>query len=107
VLLVEPAFTRTALDHNAPKPDGMLPIYDTARAAAIRLWNTSIAAGDPPEVVGTTVVTAEMPKLRYPASKTARQLHFMRRFLPAGMFDKSLRKQMGLQPWLPRNRRMA
>lgn len=99
VLLVEPAFTRTGLDHNAPEPDGMLAIYNTARTGAVRLWNTAIAAGDSPEVVGAAVVTAataKEPKQRYPASRAARQLHFMRRFVPAGMFDKSLRKQMGL-----------
>jgi short-subunit dehydrogenase len=99
VLLVEPAFTRTGLDHNAPEPDRMLSVYDTARAAAAKLWNTAIQAGDAPEVVGAAVVTAataQAPKLRYPASKAARRLHVMRRFVPAGAFDKSLRKQMGL-----------
>jgi hypothetical protein len=74
-------------------------VYDTDRAAAIKLWNTAIPAGDSPEVVGAAVVTAataKAPRLRYPASKTARRLHVTRRFVPAGVFDKSLRKQMGL-----------
>ncbi len=99
VLLVEPAFTRTGLDHNAPAADGMLPVYDTARAAVARQWHTAIASGDSPELVGTAVLTAATaitPKLRYPASKAARKLKFLRRFVPAGMFDTSLRKQMGL-----------
>lgn len=99
VLLVEPAFTRTALDHNATKPDRMVSVYDQARATINAVWNSAIGAGDAPEVVGQAVVTAataKSPKLRYPASKQARRLHFLRRFVPANAFDKSLRKQMKL-----------
>lgn len=99
VLLVEPAFTSTGLDHNAPEPDRMMAIYDVARAAAIKLWNTAIQTGDSPDVVGAAVVTAataKAPRLRYPASKTARRLRVTRRFVPAAAFDRRLRKQMGL-----------
>lgn len=56
-------------------------------------------AGDAPELVAEAVVkaaTVKSPKLRYPATKAARQLHFLRRFVPASTFDKSLRKQMKL-----------
>jgi len=52
-----------------------------------------------PELVAEAVVkaaTVKSPKLRYPATKAARQLHFLRRFVPASAFDKSLRKQMKL-----------
>ena len=72
---------------------------DVARAAAIKLWNTAIQTGDSPDVVGAAVVTAataKAPRLRYPASKTARRLRVTRRFVPAAAFDRSLRKQMGL-----------
>ena len=99
VLLVEPAFTRTALDHNSTQPDRKLSVYDGGRKSTEAVWNSAIKAGDAPEVVGEAVVkaaTAKSPKLRYPASKAARQLHFLRRFVPAGTFDKSLRKQMKL-----------
>jgi hypothetical protein len=40
--------------------------------------------------------TAAHPKRRYPAGKAAKQVSFARRFVPAGMFDGSLRKQFGL-----------
>ncbi|MER8487701.1 oxidoreductase [Mesorhizobium australicum] len=99
VLLVEPAFTRTALDHNAMKPDRMMSVYDQARATATAVWNGAIENGDAPEVVGQAVLTAATatsPKLRYPASKQARRLYLLRRFVPAHAFDKSLRKQMNL-----------
>lgn len=99
VVLVEPAFTRTSFEQNAAQPDRMMSIYDEARTATTAVWNNAIKAGDAPEVVAAAVVevaTARIPKLRNPASKRARQLHLLRRFVPASAFDKSLRKQMKL-----------
>lgn len=99
VLLVEPAFTNTALDHNAKQPDRMTSVYDAGRKTTEAVWNSAIKAGDAPEIVAEAVVkaaTVKSPKLRYPATKAARQLHFLRRFVPASAFDKSLRKQMKL-----------
>ena len=55
--------------------------------------------GDAPEVVAKTVLAAATdpaPKRRYAAGKMARQVSFLRRFVPASAFDKSLRKQFGL-----------
>ncbi len=54
---------------------------------------------DAPEVVAKTVLAAAIgpaPKKRYAAGKMARQVSFLRRFVPAFAFDKSLRKQLGL-----------
>lgn len=99
VMLVEPAFTRTALDHNAIWPDRAMAAYDTARRQAVEMLNEAIRVGDAPELVAESVVaaaTARTPKLRYPAGGRARQLQFVRRLVPAGAFDKSLRKQMKL-----------
>jgi hypothetical protein len=50
-------------------------------------------------VVAETVLAAATdpaPKRRYAAGKMARQVSFLRRFVPASAFDKSLRKQNGL-----------
>jgi NAD(P)-dependent dehydrogenase (short-subunit alcohol dehydrogenase family) len=99
VLLVEPSFTRTALDHNAVLPDRLLPAYEASRQIASDVWAASIAVGDAPELVAETVVTAAIspfPKLRYAASKSARKVQLLRRFVPAGAFDTSLRKQLKL-----------
>jgi hypothetical protein len=55
----------------------------------------SVAAGDTPEVVAETVVTAAtagVPRRRYAAGRLARQVRIMRRFVPESAFDKSLRK---------------
>jgi hypothetical protein len=55
--------------------------------------------GDAPEVVASTILevaTASAPRRRYAAGKMARQISFLRRFVPESAFDKSLRKQNGL-----------
>ncbi|MDZ4371302.1 MAG: hypothetical protein U1C74_07780, partial [Phenylobacterium sp.] len=55
--------------------------------------------GVAPEVVARTCVEAAttfVPKRRYAAGKMARQVSFLRRFVPESAFDKSLRKQNGL-----------
>ena len=52
----------------------------------------AIEAGEAPEVVVATVLeaaTAPVPKRRYAAGKMARQVSFLRRFVPASAFDKS------------------
>jgi short-subunit dehydrogenase len=99
VTLIEPAFTKSSFDQAALKPDTMLKEYDEARAGVDKLVQQAMIVGDPAEVVADTVVmaaTAARPKRRYTAGKAARQVSFARRFVPAGMFDKSLRRQFGL-----------
>jgi short-subunit dehydrogenase len=99
VTLIEPAFTKSAFDQAALKPDAALKEYSEARARVDKLVQQAMTIGDPPEVVADAVVmaaTAKRPKRRYPAGKAARQVSLARRFAPADMFDKSLRKQFGL-----------
>jgi len=99
VVLVEPAFTRTSFDDNLTQPDRLLNVYDSARAGGNALVREAVKAGDAPEVVAETVVkaaTAAVPRRRYAAGKMARQISFMRRFVPESAFDKSLRKQFRL-----------
>jgi short-subunit dehydrogenase len=99
VTLIEPAFTKSSFDQAALRPDAMLKEYDEARAGVDRLVQHAMTIGDPPEVVAETVVraaTVARPKRRYAAGKAARQISVLRRFVPARLFDKSLRKQFGL-----------
>jgi short-subunit dehydrogenase len=99
VSLIEPAFAKSAFDQSALKADSPLKEYDKARAGVDALVQHAMTIGDPPDVVADTVVlaaTASHPKRRYPAGKAARQLSVLRRLVPAGMFDRSLRKQFRL-----------
>jgi len=99
VVLVEPAFTRTAFDQNLVRSDRPLDIYATERAGRDRFLRQVMTTADTPEVVAKVVVTAATavnPKRRYAAGPMARQASLLRRFVPAKAFDKSFRKQMGL-----------
>ncbi|WP_374650512.1 oxidoreductase [Dongia sp.] len=99
VVLVEPAYTRSAFEQNTLTADSMLKEYDEARASARALLKDTIAVGDTPESVAEAVLlaaTAGRPRRRYPSGKMARQVSMLRRFVPSAAFDKSLRKQMRL-----------
>jgi NAD(P)-dependent dehydrogenase (short-subunit alcohol dehydrogenase family) len=99
VVLVEPAYTRTSFEENLTRPDQLLDIYDSARAGMNAVLRKAIETGDDPEVVARTILqaaTASMPRRRYAAGKIARQVSFLRRFVPESAFDKSLRKQNNL-----------
>jgi short-subunit dehydrogenase len=95
VVLIEPAFTRTAFEESITKPDRPLAVYDAVRAGMEVLMRNGVNAGDAPEVVADTVLkaaTAAVPKRRYTAGKQASQVRFLRRFLPEALVDKSLRQ---------------
>jgi len=99
VVLVEPAYTRTSFEENITKPDQLLDIYDSARAGMNVVLRKAIETGDDPEVVARTILeaaTVSVPRRRYAAGKLARQVKFLRRFVPESAFDKSLRKQNNL-----------
>lgn len=96
-LLVEPAFTRTHL--SSPPPDRPIADYESARGRFEKLSKHAIESGDSVDLVAETVLRAARdgnPKLRYPAGPTAKKFAVLRRFAPARIFDRSLRKQFGL-----------
>ena len=95
VLLVEPAYTRTAFDANAVQPDAPLPIYAEQRQVFDRVIASAMEGGDDPATVAKTIVAAatdSKPKLRYTAGSTARRVSALRRFVPARAFDRQIRK---------------
>jgi len=97
-LLVEPAYTRTKLNGNAKVAKISLHVYADERKRLIAAAVQNIDRGDDPRIVAEAVwkaLTAKSPRLRYPVGKGV-ALSRMRRFVPAGMFDKSFRKQFQL-----------
>jgi NAD(P)-dependent dehydrogenase (short-subunit alcohol dehydrogenase family) len=95
VLLVEPGFTKTSFDANLGAADTPLPTYAQQRKIVDAGLADALNAGDAPSIVGHAIVAAatdERPKLRYPAGKTARRVSMARRFVPATVFDKQIRK---------------
>ena len=99
VSLIEPAYTRSVFEQNALNPDAPLKDYDAARSGALALVRDVMPTADAPEVVADVVIqaaTAANPRRRYTAGKVAHQLSLLRRFAPAAVFEKTLRKQMRL-----------
>jgi NAD(P)-dependent dehydrogenase (short-subunit alcohol dehydrogenase family) len=95
VLLVEPAFTRTAFDTNSVAADEPLPFYEQRRQILDGVLAAALEAGDEPSVVGQAIVAAATdtrPKLRYPAGPVARRVSKARRYVPSVMFDRQIRK---------------
>ena len=99
VALIEPAYTRTSFEDNLVKPDQLLDVYNPGRTSLGLVMRKAMEKGDMPDVVASAVLKAATdvnPRHRYTAGNVARQVSFLRRFVPASAFDKSLRKQNGL-----------
>ena len=97
-LLVEPAYTKTNLNGNTKSARISLAVYADERKRLTDGVQQNIERGDDPRMVAEAVwnaLTAKSPRLRYPVGKGV-ALSRLRRFVPAGMFDKSLRKQFQL-----------
>ncbi|MFI1355623.1 oxidoreductase [Streptomyces sp. NPDC020898] len=95
VLLVQPAYTRTSFDTNAAQPDTPLPLYAERRRVFDEVMAEAMEKGDDPAVVAKVIVTAatdKKPKLRYTAGPLASRVTTARRLVPAGTFDKQIRK---------------
>src|SRR2546427_8039907 len=98
VLVIEPANTNTKFDANLLQPDAKLDEYREVRAALAKQMEALVESGDKPSLVAETVLKAALaarPKLRYPVGRGV-VLSRMHRFVPAGIFDKSFRKQFQL-----------
>ncbi|WRH64433.1 MAG: oxidoreductase [Fuscovulum sp.] len=99
VSVIEPWATKTAIEANSPQGDRPIPAYAHTLARYRAAFDAAMAAGDTPEDVAATIVAAAQdgaPRLRYPSGKAARQTSFARRYLPRGLFDRSLRKQFNI-----------
>ncbi|MCI0537886.1 MAG: oxidoreductase [Verrucomicrobiales bacterium] len=97
-LLVQPAYTKTKLSGHTKFAKITLAAYADERKRLTDALQQNIESGDDPRKVAETVwcaLTAKSPRLRYPVGKGVALIR-MRRFVPAGMFDRSFRKQSQL-----------
>jgi NAD(P)-dependent dehydrogenase (short-subunit alcohol dehydrogenase family) len=97
-LLVQPAYTKSKISGNTRYARTALEVYANDRKRLSDLVEQSIEQGDDPRIVADAVcqaLTAKSPRLRYPTGKGI-ALSRLRRFVPDGMFDRSLRKQLHL-----------
>jgi NAD(P)-dependent dehydrogenase (short-subunit alcohol dehydrogenase family) len=97
-LLVEPAYTKTNIRGNSQFAKSALAVYADERKRLTGAVQQNIEQGDDPRLVADAILnalTVKSPRQRYPVGKGV-ALSRMRRFVPAGMFDKSFRKQFQL-----------
>ncbi|MDN4576234.1 short-chain dehydrogenase/reductase [Pandoraea cepalis] len=96
--LVEPSFTRTNLDVNAPQASSKIAAYDRERALAAGAVVDSVKGAPAPDGVANTIVDAAIGswRMRRTPAGEASLLRKLRRFMPAGPVDASLRKTFGL-----------
>lgn len=98
-VLVEPAYSRSALDGRRVPADRPLDDGVQARRHAQAHRHTAMQTAEMSETVAAVVLKAAQelhPQLRYTAGDVARRISLLRRFVPAGAFDQSLRWQLGL-----------
>jgi NAD(P)-dependent dehydrogenase (short-subunit alcohol dehydrogenase family) len=99
VSVIEPAYTKTPFDANFLKPDAMLDEYREVRTAVNKRVKEVMATAEQPRVVADVVlraVSAAHPKVRYTAGGLAGRLRFLRTYMPAGMVDAGIRKDLRL-----------
>ena len=98
VTLVQPSYTRTNLEANSPHAKSSIAAYDRERELVSRSVADSISGAPEPDRVASTIVEAALGawRMRWTPAGQASLLSKLRRFLPAGPVDASLRKTLGL-----------
>jgi NAD(P)-dependent dehydrogenase (short-subunit alcohol dehydrogenase family) len=98
VTLVEPAYTKTNLGTNSPQASSRIAEYGRDRDLVSRSVADSINSGPEPDGVANTIVEAALGswRMRRTPAGQASLLSKLRRFMPAGPVDASLRKTLGL-----------
>ena len=99
VVLVEPSYTKTNLDLNAPVAGLKIPAYDDDRQQVSRAIVKNVQKAPSPQAVASTIVDAALGtwQMRKTPKGEASLLRTLRRFMPAAPVDSSLRKTFGLR----------
>ncbi|KMJ52746.1 short-chain dehydrogenase [Vogesella sp. EB] len=98
VALVEPSFTKTNLDLNAPQTASRISDYDKELGVVSQAILNNVQKAPEPDGVAATIVDAALGawKMRHTPKGEASLLARLRRFMPAGPVEKGLRKTFGL-----------
>ena len=98
VSLVEPGFTKSNLDTNSPQAANKISAYDTERDSVSRGVAKNVGTAPEPDGVANTIVNASLGawRMRHTPKGQASLLSKLRRFMPAGPVDQSIRKSFGL-----------
>jgi NAD(P)-dependent dehydrogenase (short-subunit alcohol dehydrogenase family) len=96
--LIQPAYTKSNITQNEKSTLTALQEYAGQRQRMKSALQKNIAHGDEPRLVAETVcraLTAKSPRLRYPVGRGI-ILSRLRRFAPASVFDRGIRKESQL-----------
>ncbi|WP_369943470.1 oxidoreductase [Xanthomonas medicagonis] len=98
VTLVEPSFTKTNLDLNAPQTASKIADYSRECGIASQAIQKNVLNAPDPEGVAGTILDAALGtwKMRRTPNGEAALLAKLRRFMPAGPVERGLRKTFGL-----------
>lgn len=98
VALVEPSFTKTNLDLNAPQTAAQISDYSSEFGVVSEAIQKNVQKAPEPNGVADTIVDAALGpwKMRRTPKGEASLLAKLRRFMPAGPVEKGLRKTFGL-----------
>jgi NAD(P)-dependent dehydrogenase (short-subunit alcohol dehydrogenase family) len=97
-VLVQPAYTKSNINQNEKTAQTRLAPYAVHRQPMHEVVANGVKHGDDPQLVAETVwraVTAGSPRLRYPVGRGV-LLSRLRRFAPATLFDRAIRKESAL-----------
>src|SRR5262249_48616215 len=99
VVLIEPHYTRTNLDASAAQAEGRIDAYAPQRQRTAAVITRETNTGLEPKRVAEEVWRAieGRYRMRRPVGLAA-PLSWLRRLLPARLFEPSLRKAYGLDP---------
>jgi len=99
VTLVEPAYTKTNLEANSPRAESTIAAYDRERDLVAHSFADSVSSAPEPDGVANTIVEAALGpwRMRRTPGGQASLLSRLRRFMPAGPVDASLRRTLGLR----------
>lgn len=98
VALVEPSFTKTNLDLNAPQTVARIADYDKELGVVSKAIQNNVQKAPQPDAVAATIISAALGawKMRHTPKGEASLLAKLRRFMPAAPVEKGLRKTFGL-----------
>ena len=98
VSLVEPAYTKTNLEANSAWARSPIAAYDLERDLVSNQVARSVNGAPEPDGVANTIVEAALGawRMRHTPAGQASLVRKLRRFMPAGPVDASLRKAVGL-----------
>jgi NAD(P)-dependent dehydrogenase (short-subunit alcohol dehydrogenase family) len=97
VVLIEPPYIKTSLDASAAQAEGRIDAYAAQRQRTAAVITRETNAAPEPKLVAEDVLRAieGRYRMRRPIGQATR-LSWLRRLLPARLFEPSLRKAFGL-----------